>query len=61
MRILKSEILSQWHTMFVFLLDFLRFSKLLEILPFVWSNFNNLLKRKQSVCRWLYFNLALKI
>jgi len=30
--------------MFVFLLDFLRFSKLLEILPSVWSNFSNLLK-----------------
>jgi len=33
--------------MLVFLLDCLRFSKLLEILLFVWCNFNNLLKRKQ--------------
>jgi len=37
----------------------LAFSKLLEILPSVWCNFSNLLKRKQSnrktsiVCRWL--------
>jgi len=44
--------------MLVFLLDCLRFSKLLEILSFVWYNFNNLLKRKQSstktsiMCRW---------
>jgi len=44
--------------MLVFL-DCLRFSKLLEILPSVWYNFNNLLKRKQSsrktsiVCRRL--------
>jgi len=45
--------------MLVFLLACLRFSKLLEILPSVWYNFSNLLKRKQSsrktsiVCRWL--------
>jgi len=29
--------------MLVFLLDYLRFSKLLEILPSVWCNFNNLI------------------
>jgi len=34
--------------MLVFLLNCLRFSKLLEILPSVWCNFSNLLKRKQS-------------
>jgi len=33
--------------MLVFLLDCSRFSKLLEILPSVWCNFSNLLKRKQ--------------
>jgi len=49
--------------MLVFLLDCLRFSKLLEILPSVWCNFSNLLKRKQSskktsiVCRWLYYHI----
>jgi len=50
--------------MLVFLLDCLRFSKLLEILPSVWCNFSNLLKRKQSsrktsiVCRWLNITLT---
>jgi len=50
--------------MLVFLLDCLRFSKLLEILPSVWCNFSNLLKRQQSsrktsiVCRWLKHNLC---
>jgi len=40
-----------------------RFSKLLEILPSVWCNFSNLLKRKQSsrktsiVYRWLYIRM----
>jgi len=34
--------------MLVFLLDYLRFSKLLEILRSVWCNFNYLLKHKQS-------------
>jgi len=34
--------------MLVFLLDCLHFSKLLEILPSVWCNFSNLLKRKQE-------------
>jgi len=49
--------------MLVFLLDCLRFSELLEILSFVWCNFSNLLKRKQSskktsiVCRWLNIEL----
>jgi len=53
--------------MLVFLLDCLRFNKLLEILPSVWCNFNNLLKCKQSsrktsiVCRWLYFKCKLNI
>jgi len=40
--------LSLRHMMFVFILDCLRFSKLLEIRPSVWCNLNNLLKRKQS-------------
>jgi len=34
--------------MLVFLLDYLHFSRLLEILPSVWCNFSNLSKRKQS-------------
>jgi len=36
------------HTMLVFLLDYLRFNKLLEKLPSGWCNFSNLLKRKQK-------------
>jgi len=41
---LQSIVTSQRYTMLVFLLDCLRFNKLLEILPFVWCNFSNLLK-----------------
>jgi len=46
--------------MLVFLLDCLRFSKLLEILSSVWCNFSNLLKRKQSSRKASRVPLALK-
>jgi len=42
------SILSLRHMTLVFLLDYLHFSKLLEILPSIWSNFNNLLKRNPA-------------